>query len=83
MRDLLPAIHHLLQSFNHAVGMMPRRDGEDNVSVTLTPNMLGFAVPSSHTTNMVNGVDHIVAKIGTTVSSILDPETLNVLGPAD
>ena len=68
--------------FKRAVGAMPHHDGEDNVSVTLTPNMPGFAVTSSHTTNKVNGIEYIVAKTDADTMSILDPETLKVLGPA-
>ena len=68
--------------FKRAVGMTPYRDEEDNVCVTLTPNMPGFAVPSSHTTNKVNGVEYIVAKTDADLLSILDPDTLDVLGPA-
>ena len=68
--------------FKRAVGAIPHRAEEDNVSVTLTPNMPGFAVPSSHTTNKVNGVEYIVTKTDADMLSILDPETLKVLGPA-
>ena len=67
--------------FKRAVGITPYPDGEDNVSVTLTPNMPGFSIPSSHTTNKVNGVEYIVAKTDGDILLILDPETLNVLGP--
>lgn len=66
--------------FKRAVGMT--HHVEDNVSVTLTPNMPGFAVPSSHSTNKVNGVEYIVAKTDGDTLSILDPETLELLGPA-
>ena len=68
--------------FRRAIGISPQRDEEDNVSVTLTPNMPGFAVPSSHTTNKVNDVEYIVAKTDADALSILDPETLQALGPA-
>ena len=68
--------------FKRTVGITPNRDEEDNVSVTLTPNMPGFTVPSSHTTKKVNNVEYIVAKTDAAILSILDPETLNVLGPA-
>ena len=44
--------------------------------------MPGFTVPSSHSTNKVNGVEYIVAKTDADILSILDPETLKVLGPA-
>ena len=68
--------------FRRAVGITPYRNEEDNVSVTLTPNMPGFAVPSSHTANKVNDVEYIVAKTDASALMILDPETLQVLGPA-
>lgn len=68
--------------FKRAVGVTSPRDEEGNVSVTLTPNMPGFAVPSSHSTNKVNGVEYIVAKTDADILSILDPETLKVLGSA-
>jgi len=68
--------------FKRAAGMTPHRDDEDDVSVTLTPNMPGVTVPSSHSMNKVNGVEYIVAKTDADMLSILDPETLNVLGQA-
>jgi len=68
--------------FKQTIGIIPHRPEEDNVSVTLTPNMPGFAVPSSHTANKVSGIEYIVAKTDADMLSILDPETLEVLGPA-
>ena len=69
--------------FKRAAGMIPPHPPEeDDACVTLTPNMPGFAVPSSHTTNKVNGAEYIVAKTDADTLSILDPETLKVLGPA-
>ena len=68
--------------FKRAVGATPYKTENSNVCVTLTPNMPGFAVPSSHSTNKVNGVEYVVAKTDADILSILDPETLEVLGPA-
>jgi len=68
--------------FKRAVGMTPNKTESSNACVTLTPNMPGFAVPSSHSVNKVNGVEYIVAKTDADILSILDPETLRVLGPA-
>lgn len=68
--------------FKRVAGITPLRAEEQNVSVTLTPNMPGFTPPSSHTTNKVSGAEYIVAKTDADVLSILDPETLDILGPA-
>jgi torulene dioxygenase len=70
--------------FKHAIGILPYdRAEEGGPSVTLTPNMPGFAVPSSHTASKVNGVEYLVAKTDGNILSILDPETLQVLAPVD
>lgn len=67
--------------FKRAVGITSS-PAEENVCVTLTPNMPGFTAPSSHTTNKVNGVECVVVKTDADILSILDPETLEFLGPA-
>jgi len=62
--------------------MIPDQTESPSACVTLTPNMPGFTVSSSHSTNKVNGVEYIVAGTDADILSILDPETLKVLGPA-